>query len=78
MIVSGLSACTMDVRDVTFQPFLGNMDTNQSGCFLLSGGIREGPATIYESPEDWRWAASLRFHLKLRPVVSKKARDDKE
>jgi hypothetical protein len=74
MIASGLSTCPMDVKDLTFQPFVGNMGTNRSGSFLLSGGIGEGLAAIYEISRDWRWVASLWPHLKIRPVVSRPER----
>jgi hypothetical protein len=48
-----------DVRDLTFQPFVVNMGTDQSGCFLLSRGVRESLAGMNEIPGDWRQAVSL-------------------
>jgi hypothetical protein len=71
MIALGLSACPKEARDLTFQCFVGNMHADWYGCFLLSEGIREGPAGMYEIPGDWRRAFSLRPHLKIRPVVGR-------
>jgi hypothetical protein len=38
VLALGLPAHPKNARDLTFQPFSGNMDTVQSICFLLSGG----------------------------------------
>jgi hypothetical protein len=71
MIVSGLSTHPREAKDLTFQAFVVNMGPNQSGYFMLSVGIGEGPAGMYEISQDWRQVASLRPHLKIRPIVGR-------
>jgi hypothetical protein len=39
VLALGPSARPKNARDLTFQPFVGNMGAVQSICFLLSGSV---------------------------------------
>jgi hypothetical protein len=42
VLASGSSAHPKNARDLTLQPVVGIMGTDQSSCFVLSGGINKG------------------------------------
>jgi hypothetical protein len=42
VLASGPSTHPKNARDLTFQPFVGIIGTNQSSCFVLSGDVVKG------------------------------------
>jgi hypothetical protein len=55
MLALGLSACPKNATDLTFQPFVGIMGSDQSICFLLSGDVVKGGGICLEF---WKFVRS--------------------
>jgi hypothetical protein len=49
VLALGPSACPTNVRDLTFQPFVGIMGASRSSCFVLSGGVVRGVQLEFEN-----------------------------
>jgi hypothetical protein len=77
VLASRHSAHPKNVKDLTFQAFVGIMGTNQSGYFVLSGdvvkgGVFVGISKFVRSPGAEADGLSQASSLQIRPVVRRR------
>jgi hypothetical protein len=69
VLASGHFTRPKNARDLTFQPFVGSIGADRSGCFMLSGGVDKGGLAGI-----WKFVRLMVFpslHLQRRPVVGR-------